>query len=59
MAKVKVTLAKSTAGRRKDHIATVVALGLGKVGSTALHNDNPQTRGQIEKVKYLLKVEEV
>jgi large subunit ribosomal protein L30 len=59
VAKLKVTLAKSIASTRKDHIATVVALGLGKTGSTVLHNDNAQIRGQINKVKYLLKVEEV
>jgi large subunit ribosomal protein L30 len=59
MAKLKVTLIKSKVGRLESHKATVEALGLKKIGSTVEHNDNPQIRGMIDKVKYLLKVEEV
>ncbi|MFA6940192.1 MAG: 50S ribosomal protein L30 [Clostridiaceae bacterium] len=59
MAKLKITLVKSLIGRKKDQIATVVALGLGKVNSTAEHNDTPQIRGMINKINYLLKVEEI
>ena len=53
MAKIKVTLVKSLIGRKKDHIATANALGLKKIGKT------PQIKGMIDKVNYLLKVEEV
>ncbi|MBU5591760.1 50S ribosomal protein L30 [Clostridium sp. MSJ-4] len=59
MAKLKVTLAKSLIGRKKDHIATANALGLKKIGKTIEHEDTPQIRGMINKVSYLLKVEEV
>lgn len=59
MAKLKITLVKSLIGRKKDQIATVEALGLGKVNSTAEHNDTPQIRGMINKINYLLKVEEI
>ncbi|WP_138204916.1 50S ribosomal protein L30 [Haloimpatiens lingqiaonensis] len=59
MAKLKVTLNKSLIGRKKDHIATVTALGLKKIGKTVEHEDTPQIRGMIKKVEYLLKVEEV
>jgi len=59
LAKLKITLVKSLIGRKKDQIATVVALGLGKVNSTAEHNDTPQIRGMINKINYLLKVEEI
>lgn len=59
MAKLKVTLVKSLIGRKKDQLATVAALGLGKVNSTAEHNDTPQIRGMINKISYLLKVEEI
>lgn len=59
MAKLKVTLTKSTIGRKKDHIATVNALGLRKIGKIVVHEDTPQVRGMINKVNYLLEVEEV
>ena len=59
MAKLKVTLERSTIGRKKDQIATVAALGLHKIRSTATHDDCPQIRGMIEKVKHLVSVEEI
>lgn len=59
MAKVKVTLLKSTIGRKKDHIATVKALGLNKIGSTVEHEETPEIMGMINKVNYMLKVERV
>ena len=59
MAKLKITLVKSTIGRKKDHIATVNALGLKKIGKSVEHNETPQIRGMINKVSYLLKVEEI
>lgn len=59
MAKLKVTLKKSLIGRKKDHIATANALGLKKIGKTVEHNDTPQVRGMINKIDYLLSVEEL
>ncbi|SUY48246.1 50S ribosomal protein L30 [Clostridium putrefaciens] len=59
MAKLKVTLVKSLIGRKKGHIATTNALGLKKIGKTIEHEDTPQILGMINKVSYLLKVEEV
>ena len=59
MAKIKVTLVKSLIGRKKDHIATANALVLRKINKTVEHEDTPQIRGMINKVDYLLKVEEV
>ena len=59
MAKIKVTLVKSLIGSKKDHIATANALGLRKINKTVEHEDTPQIRGMINKVDYLLKVEEV
>jgi len=59
MAKIKVTLVKSLIGRKKDHIATAHALGLKKIGKTVEHEETPQIRGMINKVNYLLKVEEI
>jgi large subunit ribosomal protein L30 len=59
MAKLKITLVKSKVGRLASHKATVEALGLRKIGCTVEHDDNPQIRGMVNKVNYLLKVEEV
>lgn len=59
MAKLKITLNRSLIGRKKDQIATVNALGLKKIGKTVEHEDTPQIRGMVNKVSYLLKVEEI
>ena len=59
MANLKITLVRSTIGALKDQQATVKALGLHKMHSTVIKPDNPCTRGQIFKVKHLVKVEEV
>lgn len=59
MAKVKITLVKSLIGRKKEHIATVNALGLRKIGKNVEHEETPQIKGMINKVIYLVNVEEV
>lgn len=59
MVKLRVTLKRSLIGRKKDHIATVNALGLRKIGKTVEHEGTPQVRGMIKKVDYLLEVEEI
>ena len=59
MAKLKVTLIKSTIGRKKDHIATVKALGLKKILDTKEHEATPQILGMIKKVDYMVQVEEL
>lgn len=59
MAQVKVTLVKSLAGRREDQRATVKALGLGKVNSSAVKEVTPQIKGMLHKVEHLVKVEEI
>ena len=57
--KLKVTLVKSVIGTKQDHRATVRALGLGRVNSTAVLEDTPAVRGMIHKVQYLVKSESV
>ena len=59
MANLKITLVKSTIGALKDQQATVKALGLRKTNSTVIKPDNACIRGQIFRVKHLVKVEEV
>ncbi len=56
--KLRVTLVKSTSGRLASHQACVRGLGLRRTNSTALVEDTPSNRGMIQKVAYLLKVEE-
>jgi len=55
---VKVTLIKSKFGRRKGHQACVQGLGLRRMHQTVEVIDTPENRGMINKVSYLLKVEE-
>ncbi len=57
--KLKITLKRSTIGRKGKHKLTVAALGLRKINHTVIHNDTPQIRGMIKQVGYLLSVEEV
>ncbi|MCU0564616.1 MAG: 50S ribosomal protein L30 [Desulfobacterales bacterium] len=56
--KLRVTLVRSASGRLASHQACVRGLGLRRTNSTALVDDTPSNRGMIEKVAYLLKVEE-
>ncbi|MFP5225039.1 MAG: 50S ribosomal protein L30 [Actinomycetota bacterium] len=58
MSKVKVTLVRGLPGTTKRQRATVEALGLRKVSSSAVHDDTPSFRGQVAKVSHLVKVEE-
>ena len=59
MKKLKITLTRSLIGNKKDQRATVRALGLGKIGTFAVQEDNPTIRGMIHKVEHVVKVEEV
>ena len=59
MAQIKITLSKSPIGRKPEQRKTVVALGLGKLNSSVVKEDNGPIRGQIFKVKHLLSVEEI
>lgn len=54
---IRVTLIKSTAGRLKKHQACVAGLGLRRIGHTVEVIDTPANRGMINKVNYLLRVE--
>jgi len=56
---LKVTLVKSRFGRLKSHRACVAGLGLRKIRQTVTVLDTPENRGMINKVSYLIQVEEV
>ena len=55
---LKITLVKSPIGAVPKHKRTVEALGLRKLQKTVTLPDNAATRGMIQQVSYLLKVEE-
>jgi|TARA_B110000444_G_scaffold253899_1_gene285505 large subunit ribosomal protein L30 len=55
---IKVTLTKSTIGRLKNHKACVTGLGLRRIGHSVQVEDTPSVRGMINKVNYMLQVEE-
>ena len=57
--KLKVKLVKSPIGYAQDQKDTVKALGLRKLNSEIIKEDNPAVRGMIFKVKHLVSVEEV
>lgn len=59
MAKLKIKLVKSINRSLKNQKATVIALGLHKIGSSVEQLDNPQIRGMIKTVSHLVSVEEI
>jgi large subunit ribosomal protein L30 len=59
MAKLKITLAKSTIGSIEKHRTTAKALGLTKTGRSVIQPDNAAIRGMIRTINHLVKVEEV
>ncbi|MGQ9456598.1 MAG: 50S ribosomal protein L30 [Armatimonadota bacterium] len=58
-AMIRVTLVKSLIGSTERQRATVQRLGLGKVGSSAVHFPNSAVMGMIRSVQHLLEVEEL
>ncbi len=57
--KLKITLVKSTIGAVPKNRKTVEALGLRKINKTVEMPDNAAVRGMIQKVRHLVKVEEI
>jgi large subunit ribosomal protein L30 len=57
MAKIKMTLVKSTIDRPKDQKETVKALGFRKMHQTIEKEENPALSGMVKKVSHLLKIE--
>lgn len=55
---IKVTQVRSIIGRKPDHVATIRGLGLRRIRHTVVLEDTPSIRGMINKVSYMVKVEE-
>lgn len=57
--RVRVTQVRSPIGRQKDQRATLIGLGLNKLNRTRDLEDTPSVRGMIDKVRHLIRVEEI
>ena len=58
MPKVRITQTRSQIGQSERHRGTLRALGLGKIGRWAEHDESPQLAGMIRKVRHLVRIEE-
>ena len=57
MAKLHITWVKSGIGYRQDQKRTLKALGFRRLNQIVTHDDLASTRGMINKVRHLVKVE--
>jgi large subunit ribosomal protein L30 len=57
VARVRVTQVKSQIGQSERHRGTLRALGLGRIGRSAEHEESPVLAGMLRKVRHLVKVE--
>ncbi|UCC55430.1 MAG: 50S ribosomal protein L30 [Gammaproteobacteria bacterium] len=56
--KIRVTLVKSCNGRLQSHKDTVLGLGLRRIRHSVELDDTPEIRGMINKIAYMVRVEE-
>lgn len=56
--KIKVTQVKGSSSRLPAHRACVAGLGLRRIGHTVELEDSPSVRGMINKVNYMVRVED-
>ena len=59
MARLKITQLRSRIGASKQQCKNLDALGLKKINASVEHDDSVIIKGMIERVKHLVKVEEV
>ncbi len=55
---IKITMVRSKNHRSKEHLRTLEALGLKKIGVTVTRPDNPAVRGMVKQLAYMLEVKE-
>jgi large subunit ribosomal protein L30 len=58
LAKIRIRQFKSASGHKADQQRTVRALGIRTLNQIVEHDDTPQIRGMIFKVRHLVRVEE-
>ncbi len=56
---LKLTIVRSMIGRLKSHQSCARGLGLRKMHKPVIVEDTPENRGMINKISYMLTVEEV
>ena len=59
MSKIKIKQIKSPIGRNNKQRKTLISLGLNKINRERTLESNPAIQGMIDKVKHLIKVDEV
>ena len=57
--RVRIRQLKSASGHKSDQAATARALGLRRLHQPVEHDDTPQIRGMIFKIRHLVEVEEL
>jgi large subunit ribosomal protein L30 len=57
--KLRIRQVKSAGGHRFDQERTIRALGIRRLHQVVEHNDTPQIRGMVFKVRHLVRVEEI
>ena len=57
--KLRIRQVKSAGGHRFDQGRTIRALGIRRLHQVVEHNDTPQIRGMVFKVRHLVRVEEI
>lgn len=57
MAKLRITQVRSQIGQSPRHRGTLRALGLGRIGHSAEHEESATLAGMLRKVRHLVKVE--
>jgi large subunit ribosomal protein L30 len=59
MAKIRITQIKSKNGKPERQKRTLAALGIRKMHHFVEHEATPQILGMVEKVRHLVKIEEI
>ena len=59
MERIRITQVRSRIGATKNQKVNLDSLGLRKINQTVEHDASPQILGMVEKVKHLIKFEEV
>jgi large subunit ribosomal protein L30 len=57
MGVLRITQVRSSIGQSERHRGTLRALGLGRIGRSAEHQESPQLAGMLRKVRHLVQVE--
>lgn len=57
--KIKIKLVRGLVGKKKNQIQALRSLGLKRIYQERILEKNPMVCGNLEKVKHLVKVEEV